>query len=1081
MFSRTTLKLSAAIAVALLLQIPAAAQTSAAPAAQQTPATSQSATQPAPTDTQAPLAPAAQVTPTPTPADNTTSVPAPAAQQIPAAQPSAAPAANATPAGPAPGTTTTTGALRGRSVDPTGAVIPGTNITLTGATTYTTQSTGDGTYLIPNIVPGAYTVTTQISGFTPYTKANIKIAAGVMTHQNLHLDLEVNTVVTVKADANALSTDPDHNSSTLVLSGKDLDALSDDPDELSDELNALAGPAAGPNGGQIYIDGFTGGTLPPKSSIREIRINQNPFSAEYDKIGYGRIEVFTKPGTDKLHGSVQLQGNDNTFNTSALVGPTPQPPYHTLFFQGSLTGPLSKKASYSIGSNYRDIQDNDIVDTTIVGPSPSFIPTQFVQSVFFPQTRIDFSPRLDLQVTPTNTLTARYQFDHNSITNGNVGGNKLATAGTDSTENNHEIQLSDSQNIGSRIVTETRFEYSRDTTATNALNPIQTNSVQGAFYDFGNGTGIQKDVATHYELQSYTSVALKNNFIRFGGRLRVDHDSNSSTGGFYGTFIYGQTLPIYNAGLEAALPASCEPAAGTAFGTVIPLSGICNYSVTHASGPGTFGNVGPTQFNVNFGTAGIAATVADLGLYLEDDWKLKPNLTLSAGIRYETQNHIGDHHDIAPRVSIAWGLGTHNNAPLFVMRGGFGVFYDRYGLSQVETVARFNGIIEQSASLASPTAGGALAFDTCPITSGSTPSCVTPGSSSAITFSQAPDLRTPLTMQTGVSVENQPFKPLTLTLTYLNTRGEHQLFAQNTARNAGAAIGAPNIYQFVSEGIFKQNQFIVQASYRGPAGTSLFGYYTFSHANADISGTGNIVYPSHSSPNDIVADYGRASFDVHQRLFFGGSAPLPYHIAVSPFMIANSGTPFNITLGEDLNGDTIYNDRPAFCSATTTAVNTVNSKYGCFDKGTTLAQARIPINYAQGPAQVTFNLRVTKTFGFGAYTHGQPSGNGHNHNGGGQGGGLGGPPPGGSGAGRGGNGGGGGMGFGGMGGGTNTGRRYNLTLGAQALNLFNVVNYATPQGVLSSPQFGQQTQLAGGIYSSNTAVRRISLQMNFTF
>ena len=93
-----------------------------------------------------------------------------------------------------------------------------------------------------------------------------------------------------------------------MIKGKDLDALSDDPDELQSELTALAGPSAGPNGGQIYIDGFTGGQLPPKSSIREIRINQNPFSAQYDKLGYGRIEILTKPGTDKFHGIVMMNG-----------------------------------------------------------------------------------------------------------------------------------------------------------------------------------------------------------------------------------------------------------------------------------------------------------------------------------------------------------------------------------------------------------------------------------------------------------------------------------------------------------------------------------------------------------------------------------------------------------------------------------------------------------------------------------------------------------------------------------------------------------------------------------------------------
>ena len=107
-----------------------------------------------------------------------------------------------------------------------------------------------------------------------------------------------------------------------MISGKELEALPDDPDELQSDLEALAGPSAGPNGGQMYIDGFTAGQLPPKSSIREIRINQNPFSAEYDQLGYGRIEIFTKPGTDKLHGQLFADGNDSSFNSpNPFAGP----------------------------------------------------------------------------------------------------------------------------------------------------------------------------------------------------------------------------------------------------------------------------------------------------------------------------------------------------------------------------------------------------------------------------------------------------------------------------------------------------------------------------------------------------------------------------------------------------------------------------------------------------------------------------------------------------------------------------------------------------------------------------------------
>ncbi len=754
MHSRLTLKLF--IAAALLPQLSLAAfaqtadQTAAAPTAQVQPA--------------APVAAAPNQAATP-------------AATTPAAPPATPPAATpviGSPAAPAPGTTSTTGSLRGRAVDPTNAVIPGANITLTSTDgkIYTTQSTGDGTYLIPGIAPGTYTVVTQINGFSPYTKANIKISAGVMARQNLHLDLEVNTIVNVRTnESTALSVNPDNNSSSVVLSGQALDALSDDPDELSDELSALAGPAAGPNGGQIYIDGFTGGTLPPKSSIREIRINQNPFSAEYDRVGYGRIEVFTKPGTDKLHGSVQVQGNDDAFNTAALVGGVPQPPYHTLFFQGSLSGPLTKTASYNVGGNYRKIEDDNIVNTTIA-PAPGFVPTLFTQSVFFPQTRIDLSPRLDLQIVPTNTLTARYQFDHNSTTNGGTGASTLATAGNDSTSHNNEIQISDSQIIGSKFVTETRFEYSNTYNDTNALNPQFTNRVQGAFTDFGNGTGISTDTSTHYEVQSYSSIALKNHFIRFGGRLRHDGDSNSSTGGFFGAFTYGQNQVPVTTNSTAFLtatgnPADCplNPSGGSYF-----VSGICNYAVVQQQGAANAAaaGFGPIQYNVTAGpfepppgggtsviTAGtpyINASVTDLGLYVEDDWKLSPNFTFSAGLRYEVQNHITDHHDFAPRLSIAWGLCGKNSSPAFVIRGGFGIFYDRFGLGQIENVARLNGQNEVAYTVLTP--GAACIANPNPTSCGVT----TPR---AINYIQAPNLRAPDTIQYSGSIEHNLFKTLT--------------------------------------------------------------------------------------------------------------------------------------------------------------------------------------------------------------------------------------------------------------------------------------------------------------------------------
>ncbi|MFY9854872.1 MAG: carboxypeptidase regulatory-like domain-containing protein, partial [Terracidiphilus sp.] len=229
-----------------------------------------------------------------------------AAQAQAPAAPSTPPASTTVAAAQAAPVTTAT--FRGHVADPTGAVIPGATITITtpkGTTVKTVTADDTGRYAVNGLTPGAYQVQASVAGFAPFASRVIQLAAGQVMRVDIAMAMEVaQQSVVVTDESPSVNVEAGGNASAIVLKGKDLDALSDDPDELSNELTALAGPAAGPNGGQIYIDGFTGGQLPPKSAIREIRINQNPFSAEFDHIGYGRIEILTKPGTDVLHGRV---------------------------------------------------------------------------------------------------------------------------------------------------------------------------------------------------------------------------------------------------------------------------------------------------------------------------------------------------------------------------------------------------------------------------------------------------------------------------------------------------------------------------------------------------------------------------------------------------------------------------------------------------------------------------------------------------------------------------------------------------------------------------------------------------------
>ncbi len=959
------------------------------------------------------------------------------------------------------------GTLRGKVTDPSGAVIPQATVTATAGSgkKSTAVTDGQGAYELKGLAPGSYTVGTSAKGFAVSTEPNVVISADHVQQFDIALDIQVEQEkVEVQAEGTTVGVSPTENASSIVIKGKDLDALSDDPDELQQELEALAGPSAGPNGGQIYIDGFTAGQLPPKSSIREIRINQNPFSAEYDKLGYGRIEIFTKPGTDKFHGQLMIDGNASAFDALSPFAQN-QPSFHSELYSGSIGGPLSKKASFFFNVEGRQVDDANIVNATILGTN--FEPTLFSQAVPNPRTRLNISPRFDFQLSPNNTLTVRYQYFRNSEDNEGVGQFSLPSQAYNSLSNEQTVQISDTQVLSTNVVNETRFQYlhdssnqtlspilnSQDVCATSNFQP--TISVLGAFTCGDNEGGNLVDHQNHYELQNYTSIAHGTHLIKFGGRLRVVNDSNQSTSGFNGTFTFS-SLAAYQT----------SPLGGTAclapFAAALPSLPM----------PAQLAACGASQLSIITGQPLSTVTQVDAGLYGQDDWRIRPNMTLSYGLRFETQNSIHDRGDFAPRITFAWGLdgGGKKAAPKTVLRAGFGIFYDRFPYNLVLQTERLNGVTQQQTIVQA--AGGSN------------------GTVSPTTYQIVPNLRAPYTIQSAVSIERQVARSTTMAVTYINSYGEHQLFLRNanaplpgTYPPGVRPLGDLNLYQYDSEGIFRQNQLIANVRSNIGSKVSLFGFYTLNYSNSDLgagsgSGGGSGISANFiTNQYDPMADYGRAGFDVRHRVVMGGTVTLPYAFRLNPFVIASSGVPFNITVGQDLNGDSIFNDRPGFVTSATLPSNVRVTKLGNFDIAPSPTGA-IPINFAQASALFTLNLRLSKTFGLGREISGASAAS-QNGRGGGGGGGRGGPGGGGLG-GRGLTGAGGGAG-GGFGGGATTNRRYNLTFSVSARNLLNRVNLAPPVGTLDSPQFGESNALAQGPYSFGSATRRIDLQALFSF
>jgi hypothetical protein len=1005
--------------------------------------------------------------------------------------------------------------LRGLITDEFGAAIVGATVTLTDASSAqkTATTNADGTYSFTGLAPGKYKVHAIATGFATSEDAEVEVNAARRDPFNISLKIAaIESQVKVNADT-PLSTESSNNANQTVISGKDLDALPDDPDELAAALQALAGPSIGPNGGQIFIDGFSGGNMPPKESIREIRINQNPFAAE-NEMPSGSINIFTRPGTDKFRGGLNLNFQDESLNSRNpfAISSSKRTPYQVRQFGGNFSGPLiAHKASFFLEANRNETDDNEIVRATILDSSLNFV--QLGQGFVVPRRFMNFSPRVDYAINPSNTLVARYSFNHNVTRNNGVGGFSLTERAYNNSSTNQVFQVTETAVLNAMTINETRFQFSHNRSESLGDSTKPVLNVSGSFVGGGQQVGHSSTTSNRWELQNFTQIQHGNHTIKFGGRIRDVSINDINAFNFGGQWVftggttgltslqrYQRTLQLMGQGLT---PAQIRTLGG-----------------------------GAAQFSINTGSPLASVSQFDIEPYVQDDWRYRPNLTFSFGVRYEIQSNAGSKLDFAPRFALAWspGAAAATKPPKTVIRAGGGIFYNRFSESQTLNANRYNGVTEKLYSITEPFRAIAptLAEQADPAVAAvynllnsfgcadgtATPDCATtvpsvlnvPATQQTI-YRILPQIQIPTIYVVGGQIERQLPHNFTVSVGTYAVRILHMIRTRDINAPIPGSIttinpsgvrptpGQGEIYQIEATGKYHQEQMFIGFNSRLNPQFSVQGSYSLSKSTGDADGG----FPRDSY--DLTGEFGRTLGDVrHQLSVFGTYNSKLWKLVFNPFIVASSGRPFNITTGVDSNLDRAFSDRPSFAAA---GVNCSSpfikcTRFGNFNLLPTAGEQIIPRNFGQGPGSFSLNLRVSRTFGFGD-VHKAVAASGQSGqktaSAGGDKRGPGGPGSrgptivggGGGGEGHGPGGGGGGMmGMGGPGGGGGSSeKKYTLNVGLFFQNLLNNVNLAAPIGNLSSSLFGQSQSVAGSFGGfgggGNSGNRKISLSLRFNF
>jgi len=796
-------------------------------------------------------------------------------------------AANATSAAaPAPPS------VQGVVADATGAIVPGAEVDLvdpSGTVAGSIHSDGEGNFQISAPHAGNFTLVVSEPGFetvrtavviaAPAAVAGVKAAVVLPALAHVHIVLPIAAVastVRVNGDSSEDLAAPDANHDSSVMTASDLKALPIFDNDYATAMSSFLDQNVSDSGGTgLMVDGVEANRATVSASaVQEIRINQDPYSAQYYWPGRGQMEIITKSTADHYHGQFNFLFRNSAMNAENALAPS-KPFEQRQNYEGHITGPIphAPKSSF-LGSFNRVVFDQDSVVSAVVAPTIPDPTGAFSANVYAPARDTEFSARVAHQFREGVSGYAQYSYQDSTAQNQGVGGQTLAAAGYNNQYREDDFVAHLDQALNAVMVNQVSLVAERGLNRnTNVAEGPQIN-VSG---DFVSGSAQTDSEGSEFNVRVYDMLTWTKgrNLIKMGaGTPHIDRRAYDDNTDAQGTYTFAPTL--------------------AADGVTVLQTALQNYA-----------NNLPSAFTENTGVVHFIYHQQEMGAFVQDQIKINSRFQITPGVRYDWQNFLATRRlGFSPRVSFAWLLSEESKT---VIRGGGGIYYDRFGSGPLLDLARYGNGARRSVLVSLNPA--TLPTTGCvPITN-----CLTLTAQPPSLAELAPNAKIPYQINYGISIERQLGEKATGVVSFYSARGIDSF--RSVDINAPTPQSGYTVRPDPAFGRIRQMQpeafwdgSGLDISYRGRLNKYFtgFGRYSWAHYDSNTGGIG--WFPENQyDPND---EWGRSNWDRRNRLGMYAMFQPESVFNLSAGIFANQGTPWTILTGTDKYGDDLFNTRP---------------------------------------------------------------------------------------------------------------------------------------------------------------------------